>query len=107
MVPPGDILGSIPIWVGVCLALVVSQVVSGYVFYQRVISLILQGKGVARFDRPLERLKGVITVVLGQRKVLQRVGAKDRSGLGHVVVFWGFLSFVLSYLIFKIGRAHV
>ncbi len=103
MVPPGDILGLIPIWVGVYLALVVSQVVSGYVFYRRVISLILQGKGVARFDRPLERLKGVITVVFAQRKVLQRLGAKDRSGLGHVVVFWGFLSFVLSYLIFIFG----
>jgi Fe-S oxidoreductase/nitrate reductase gamma subunit len=105
MVPPGDIFGFIPVWMGVYLALLVSQVVSGYVFHRRVISLILQGKGVARFDRLPERLKGVITVVFGQRKVLQRFGRRDRSGLGHALIFWGFLSFLLSYIIFIFGNS--
>ena len=100
MVPPVDILGPVPLWVGVFLALALSQVVSGYLFYQRVVRLILQGRTVLRFDRPLIRLKNALTIVLGQRKVLQRFSLRDRSGLGHAVIFWGFLSFALSYLIF-------
>ena len=99
MVPPGDI-GAAPIWVGVYLALALVLAVSGYLFYYRVIRLILQGKNVARWDHPLQRLKGALIIVLGQRRVLQRVPAKDWAGLGHATIFWGFLSFALSYLIF-------
>ena len=99
MVPPGDI-GPIPIWAGVYLALLVACVISGYVLYWRVLRLIRQGKGVARFDRPLERLKGAMIIVLGQRRVLQRVPQRDWAGIGHALIFWGFLSFSLSYLIF-------
>ena len=105
MVPPGDIFGSVPIWVGVYLALLLSQAVAGYLFYYRVIRLIRQGKGVARFDRPLKRLMGAASIVLGQRRVLQRVPAKDFAGIGHALIFWGFLSFALSYLIFIFGNS--
>jgi len=99
LVPPGDI-GAAPIWVGVYVALAVTLAVSSYLFYYRVIRLILQGKSVARFDQPMERLKGAIVIVLGQRRVLQRVPARDWAGIGHAIIFWGFLSFALSYLIF-------
>ncbi len=99
MVPPGDI-GPIPIWVGVYLALLVACAISGYVLYWRVFRLIRQGKDVARFDRPWERLKGAMIIVLGQRRVLQRVPQRDWAGIGHALIFWGFLSFSLSYLIF-------
>jgi Fe-S oxidoreductase/nitrate reductase gamma subunit len=107
MVPPGDIFGLIPTWVGVYLALVLAMSFSGYAIYSRVFRLILQGKPVARFDRPVERLIGAAAIVLGQRKVLQRVGSTDPrsrqidlSGLGHASIFWGFLSFSSSYGIF-------
>ena len=107
MVPPGDIFGVIPVWVGVYLALIATQALAGYLAYRRVIHLIRQGRSVARFDRPWERLRGAISIVVGQRKVLQRVGSIDArsrnidlAGLGHAFVFWGFLSFSLSYLIF-------
>lgn len=103
MVPPGDI-GTLPIWVGVYVALLVSGAISSYVLYRRVFRLILQGKSVARFDQPWERLKGATVIVLGQRKVLQRVPQKDWAGIGHALVFWGFLSFSLSYLIFHFRR---
>ncbi len=99
MVPPGDI-GAVPIWVGVYVALALSVAVSSYLFYFRVIRLILQGKSEARFDQPMARLKGTLSIVLGQRRVLQRVPAKDWAGIGHAVIFWGFLSFAFSYLIF-------
>ena len=102
MVPPGDI-GALPIWVGVYLALVLVGAVSGYVFYNRVLRLVRQGKGVARFDRPLVRLNGALVIVLGQSRVLQRVRSGDWAGLGHAIIFWGFLSFSLSYVIFIFG----
>ena len=100
MVPPEDIFGVIDIRVGVFLALAASQALSGFVFYRRVISLVMLGRKDNRFDRPLQRLLGFLLIVLGQLKVIQRVGLRDRAGLGHFVIFWGFLSFLLSYVIF-------
>ena len=99
MVPPGDI-GPIPIWAGVYLFLVLSGALASYLFYFRVLRLIRQGGSVARFDRPWERLIGATAIVLGQRKVLQRVSSRDRAGLAHALIFWSFLSFSLSYVIF-------
>ncbi len=104
MVPPGDI-GPIPIWVGVYVLLALALAVGGYAFYQRVVRLVLQGKPAPRFDRPLERLSGAAVIVLGQKKVLQRVPFGDWAGLGHAAIFWGFLTFMLSYAIFIFGAA--
>ena len=112
MVPPGDIFGMIPTWVGVYLALIIAAAVSGYMIYRRVFRLVLQGKSAARFDHPWQRLTGAAAIVLGQRKVLQRVGTTDPrsrkidlAGLGHASIFWGFLSFTLSYAIFIFGSS--
>ena len=74
--------------------------VFNYAFYTRVIHLILQGKQTARFDHPLKRLNGALLIALGQQKVLQRVKYGDYAGIGHAIVFWGFLTFMLSYGIF-------
>ncbi|MDP6549744.1 MAG: (Fe-S)-binding protein [Dehalococcoidia bacterium] len=104
MVPPGDI-GSLPIWVGVFLALAVSMTVSGYAFYHRVVRLILQGKTVARFDHPIQRFTGALVIVLGQRKVLQRVPARDWAGIGHATIFWGFLTLLFSYGVFILAAS--
>ena len=100
MVPPENIFGEIHIAAGVFLALAVSMAVSGYVFHRRVISMIMLGKGENRFDQPLRRLGNFLTIVMAQRRVLQRVSFRDRAGLGHIFVFWGFLSFFLSYGLF-------
>jgi Fe-S oxidoreductase len=112
MVPPGDIFGFIPVWVGVYVAMVVAFSLAGHALYHRVFRLIFQGKPVARFDRPWDRLVGALSIVLGQRKVLQRVGATDPrtrgvdlAGIGHAFIFWGFLSFTLSYVIFIFGNS--
>ena len=103
MVPPEDIFGAIDIRVGVFLALAASLALSGYVFHRRVIRLVLLGRSENRFDQPMRRLAGFAAIVLGQRKVLQRVSLRDRAGLGHVFIFAGFLSFLLSYAIFIFG----
>ena len=99
MVPPGDI-GTLPIWVGVFVLLGLALAVFNYAFYSRVVHLVLQGKGAARFDHPLKRLNGALLIVLGQQKVLQRVKYGDYAGIGHATIFWGFLTFMLSYGIF-------
>ena len=112
MVPPDSVfgLGILPAWVGVYLLTLLIAAVAGYAVYRRVFRLALQGRPVARFDRPLARLAGAAAIVLGQRKVLQRVGRTDPgsrrldlAGIGHAAIFWGFLSFSLSYLIFIFG----
>ena len=110
MVPPDSLFGVIPVWVGVYVLTALTFGVAGYVVYHRVFRLVLQGLPVARFDRPMTRLAGAVGIVLGQRKVLQRVGRQDPrsrsidlAGLGHAAIFWGFLSFSLSYLIFIFG----
>ncbi|MBI4298583.1 MAG: (Fe-S)-binding protein [Chloroflexi bacterium] len=105
MVPPGDIFGVIPIWIGIYLALLVALSLHGYLLYQRVFRLIFLGKTAARFDQPIKRLIGATLIVLGQRKVLQSVSLtrRDLAGLGHVTIFLGFLSMVLSYGILIFG----
>ena len=100
MVPPGEIFGVIPIWIGVFAFAVIGFGFAGYVVYSRVFRLIMLGKSENRFDQPLKRSLNALVVVLAQRKVLQRVSLKDKAGLGHVFVFWGFLCFALSYVLF-------
>ena len=109
MVPPDALFGVMPVWVGVYVLTAITVAVAGYAVYYRVFRLVLQGAPSARFDRPLTRLTGAVAIVLGQRKVLQRVGRTDprsrridlaASATPH---FLGFLSFSLSYLIFIFG----
>ncbi len=89
-----------PLWIGVLGLLGVAMAVFNYAFYLRVVKLVLQGKETARFDQPLVRLKGALLISLGQQKVLQRVKYGDYAGIGHAIIFWGFLTFMLSYGIF-------
>ena len=103
MVPPDSMFGVIPTWVGVYVASIAAFGVAGYFLYQRVFRLILLGKPADRFDQPMRRLFGALPFIFGQRKVLQRVSFKDRAGLAHFFIFWGFLSFTLSYALFIYG----
>ena len=100
MVPPGEIFGFIPIWIGVFALAGICFGITGYVLYTRVFRLVLLGKMDNRFDKPLKRSLNALIVVMGQRKVLQRFSLRDKAGLGHVFIFWGFLSFVTSYVTF-------
>jgi len=90
----------LPLWIGVLGLLGIALAVFHYAFYVRVVKLVLQGKETARFDQPMVRLKGALLISLGQQKVLQRVKYGDYAGIGHAIIFWGFLTFMLSYGIF-------
>ncbi len=104
MVPPDDILGVMPTWVGVYAASAVLFGLATLVLYHRVFKLVMLGKPADRFDQPMRRIVGAIPLIFGQSKVLQRTSLRrDRAGLAHVFIFWGFLSFLLSYIIFIFG----
>ena len=70
MVPPGEIFGVIPVWIGVYAFAGVLFGLTGLFLYRRVFRLILLGKATNRFDKPHRRLFNAFVVVLGQKKVL-------------------------------------
>ncbi len=102
MVPPESALGVAPAWVGVYALSAAAFAASAVLLYRRVFRLVLLGRP-GRSDRPLVRLFGAVKPVFGQSKVLRSVSLKDRAGLAHTFIFWGFLSFLLSYLLFIYG----
>ena len=103
MVPPDDVFGFVPIWLAVYGLSVVVFGAAGFILYRRVFRLILLGKNPDRFDRPVRRLIGSLPDIFGQRKVLQSVSLRDRAGIAHFIIFWGFLSFTTSYVLYIFG----
>ncbi|MGB9183849.1 MAG: (Fe-S)-binding protein [Solirubrobacteraceae bacterium] len=76
--------------------------VSAFLFGQRVrflLALIRAGAPVSRSDEIPRRVRNEATIVLGQRKLLQRLG----PGLIHAFIFWGFLVLAPTILIAFIG----
>ena len=103
MVPPDSVFGVIPTWIAVYVLAIGIFAAAGFVLYQRVFRLILLGKDPGRFDQPVRRLVGALPYIFGQRKVLQSVSLRDRAGLAHFIIFWGFLSFTTSYILYIFG----
>jgi Fe-S oxidoreductase len=66
--------------------------------------LLRLGKPENRFDRIGERIKTMLVEVVPQWCSLKTVTAKDLSGIGHALLFWGFSLFLISYILF-IGLA--
>jgi len=60
------------------------------------------GQPEQRFDRIGERLKGVATFVLGQRRVIN-----EPAGWGHFFIFWGFVVITVGSIeTFGVGIYH-
>ncbi len=105
MVPPGGPFGA-PVWTAVYAVSAAVFCISGLLLYLRVFRPVLLGREAGRLDQPVRRLLGALPLTFGQGKVLQSVNLRrDRAGLGHFVIFWGFLSFVVSYVLFIFGDA--
>jgi Fe-S oxidoreductase len=100
MVPPENLFGAIPIWIGVYLLTALSFSGAGYILWRRVFRLVMIGKRPDRFSPPIKRLLPAASIVVAQLKVLQSVSIRDRGGLTHAFIFWGFLSFSASYGLF-------
>jgi Fe-S oxidoreductase len=80
---------SMPAFVVFCTMLAASLTVFVYLLEARY-AMLRAAAPIARFDRWGERLRGVLTQFLGQRRILSPgyLGA----GLMHAVIFWGFLA---------------
>jgi hypothetical protein len=63
---------------------------------QYLISLLKLGKPENRSDNPGERLSFTLGQVLTQACALKNVTKKDLSGIGHMLLFYGFSFFVIS-----------
>ena len=84
------------------LALLVVLGVAGALFGRRALlltQLVRLGKPVSRFDDVPRRVRNEAVVVLGQKKLLQRLG----PGLIHAFIFWGFLVLFPTIVMALIG----
>ncbi len=53
-----------------------------------------------RFDRLMRRFINMVGRVFLQVCSLRSVSKKDLAGIGHAFIFWGFLAFLLNYLLY-------
>ena len=77
------------------------------VFYMRMecrVQVLRAAEPVARFDRPWQRIKGVLVYWLGQRRILDH--PHRAVGVMHAFIFWGFLAVSINSL-HLIGRVYV
>src|SRR5260370_6223227 len=84
------------------VALAIALIVAGTLFGRRALflyRLIRMGKPVARFDDLPGRAQAEAVVVVGQSKLMQRLG----PGLMHAAIFWGFIVLFPTIVIAMIG----
>jgi Fe-S oxidoreductase len=67
------------------VVLVIALAIFAYALSRRV-QYVLIGRPEPRFDRPLTRTAGFVTLVFGQKKLF-----KERVGIIHFFIFWGFI----------------
>lgn len=53
-----------------------------------------------RWDQYLRRLAMMVGTIFAQLCSLRRVSARDLAGIGHFLIFWGFITYALSYLFY-------
>lgn len=73
------------------------------IFFCRVLylyRLLRLGQKENRFDHPWRRTKITLTYVVPQWCNLKSVSRRDLAGIGHFFIFWGFVLFLLSYLLY-------
>lgn len=90
-----DVPGYVIFWVLFVVALAL--------FAQRVILLVRLlrlGRPENRFDRPLHRLAGMLTIPTSQASNLKHVAFGDLAPLGHALMFWGLGVFLVGYVVF-------
>src|SRR6266567_511848 len=86
------------------LALAIALIVAFVLFGRqawRLYRVVRDGKPTSRFDDLPSRARAEAVVVVGQSKLLQRLG----PGLMHAVIFWGFIVLFPTIVIAMIGAA--
>jgi len=91
----------------VLLAIVIIAALVFFVNRVRYLYIILRlGREDNRFKEIGKRIKITLKRILLQICVLKDVRARDLAGLGHAMIFYGFLCFAFSY-IFMFGRGFI
>ena len=105
MIVPGDLFGVLPLWIPLFVIGIAGIAAGSYAIYARFVTPVLLGKREdPRFDHPLQRLWGMVLVVFGHRRVLMSVSWRwrDLAGIGHFIIFWGFISKLVGYTLFLV-----
>ena len=103
MIVPDDLFGLIPLWITTYFIGAIGIGLGSYGIYQRFVVPVSLGKREdPRFDQPFKRMLGMLLVVFGQRRVLMSLSWRwrDLAGIGHFIIFWGFISKVVGYALF-------
>jgi len=99
------ILGFIPNFI--LLAIVIIAALTIFIKRVKHLYLVMRlGKEDSRFEDAGERIKTVLKRIFLQLCVLKDVKANDLAGLGHAMIFYGFLCFSFSYL-FMFGSGFI
>jgi len=75
----------------IMLVVFLAVLVAFFLILRSLVKLISVGKPEKRFDNPWERFKSVIVYVGMQARVLTQL-----AGLGHFIIFWGFIFITLG-----------
>ena len=78
------------------LLLAVGLTVFGHTMVKKLI-LLKSLQPAERFDRPLDRLKGVAVLAFGQKRLIGRKRERS-SGIMHALIFWGFCILLIRSL---------
>ena len=78
------------------LLLVVGLTVFGHTMFNKLL-LLKSLQPADRFNRPLDRLKGVAVLAIGQKRLVGRKRER-RSGIMHALIFWGFCILLIRSL---------
>ena len=94
---------SMPAFIVFCTMLVASFAAFAYLIEARV-AMLRAAAPIDRFDRWGERLRGVLTQFLGQRRILSP--RHFAAGVMHAFIFWGFLAVGLNTIHFVGAGFH-
>ena len=103
MIPPD--IGFIPSGFLVYLLGALILGIAAYYAFRNVLRAAFSGRSDLQIFRPLNRFLSSFGYIFGQRCSLRNLSRSDRAGLGHFVIFWAFIAFLLSHLIFIFGES--
>jgi Fe-S oxidoreductase len=103
MIPPD--IGFIPSGLIVYLLTAFTFSIAAYYAYRIVLRAAFSGRSDLKNFKPLNRLLNTFGYIFSQKCSLRNISHSDRAGLGHFIIFWAFIVFLISHLIFIFGES--
>ena len=99
MVAPRDLFEIIPVWLMVFGISAFGFILSAWLIYDRALRLVWLGRSTVMENISLKRVLKTLWIVLGQVTVFRGLGGPV-AAISHAIIFWGFIIFVFSYVLF-------